>query len=152
MNLTDPLYESSSVDKQEQAEAIARAERSLSVLEATFRHKARAAADEVCRMLATIELDGQNHLGVENHARLAQTAELASDIAAQLSFFGTGPVSDLAGRISHRLDRRDGWDADALETVVRQAAELRVALGTGTVDSDAAPASSDHLGHSESST
>lgn len=131
MALTEPLDDSSSAAKQAQADAVARAERSLSELEVTFRTKARAGADEIYRMLATIELDEQNHLGVENHARLAQAAELASDIAAQLSFFGTGQITDLAGTINNRLRRRDAWDRDALETVIRQAAELRTALGTG---------------------
>ena len=69
MALTEPLDDSSSADKQAQADAVARAERSLSELEATFRTKARVAADEICRMLATIELDEQYHLGVENHMR-----------------------------------------------------------------------------------
>lgn len=139
MTLADPKDGRISETTQPQSDATARSERSLAALEAAFRRKARGAAEEVCRMLATIELDDQNHLGVENHVRLAQMSQLASDISAQLGFFGPSPTADLAGTISRRLERRDGWDTAALHGVIGQAAELRLALGPDEDESNAEP-------------
>ncbi len=113
------------------AASVARTELALASLEANFRCKARESVGEMRRVLDAIVPEDADRLGIENYVRLARIGDLATDIAAQLGFFGNAAVADLAGRIGRRSVRKDCWDSQALDLVGRQIDALATMLGTG---------------------